>query len=63
VWEQGDEVWDGEDGDSPYPLGVLPPKLALDWEWDSDEDMDPQFWKPLKRTSIEEIRQHVQRPK
>jgi len=30
----------GEDGDSPYPLGVLPPELALDWELDSDEDMD-----------------------
>jgi len=40
AWEQGDEVWDGEDGDSPYPLGVLPPDLALDWELDSDEDMD-----------------------
>jgi hypothetical protein len=21
VWEQGDEIWDGEDGDSPFPLG------------------------------------------
>jgi len=35
----GNEVWDGEDGDSPYPLGVLPPNLALDWELDSDEDV------------------------
>jgi hypothetical protein len=42
-WKQGDEVWDGEDGDSPYPLGVLPPELALDWELDSDEDMDPSL--------------------
>jgi len=44
---------------------VLPPKLALDWELDSDEDMDPSlaFWKPFKRTSIRELRQHVKRPK
>jgi len=41
AWEQGDEVWDGEDGDSPYPLGVFPPDLALDWELESDKDMDP----------------------
>jgi len=33
LWEQGDEVWDGEDGDSPYPLGALPP----------DEDMNPSL--------------------
>jgi hypothetical protein len=24
---------------------------------------DWQFWKPLKRTSIGELRQHVQRPR
>jgi hypothetical protein len=30
MWEQGDDVWDGEDGDSLYPLGVLPPDLTLD---------------------------------
>jgi hypothetical protein len=40
AWEQGDEIWDGDDGDSLYTLGVLPPDLALDWELDSDEDMD-----------------------
>jgi hypothetical protein len=40
VWEQGDKIWDGEDGDSPYPLGVLPPNLALDWELDRVEDED-----------------------
>jgi len=43
AWEHGDEVWDGEDGNSPYPLGVLPPNLALDWELDSDEEMDPSL--------------------
>jgi hypothetical protein len=40
MWEQGDEVWDGEDGDCPYPLGVLPLELALDCELDSDEDTE-----------------------
>jgi hypothetical protein len=30
-----------EDDDFPYPLGVLPPDLALDWELDSNKDMDP----------------------
>jgi hypothetical protein len=28
---------------SLYPLGVLPPDLALDWELDSDEDIDPSL--------------------
>jgi len=40
VWEQGDKIWDGEAGDSSYPLGVLPPSMALDWEVDSAEDED-----------------------
>jgi hypothetical protein len=40
VWEQGDEIWDGEDGNSPYPLGVLPPNMALDWDLDPVEDED-----------------------
>jgi len=40
VWEQGDENWDGEVGDSPYHLGFLPPNMALDWEVDSVEDED-----------------------
>jgi hypothetical protein len=30
VWEQSDEIWDGEAGDSSYPLGILPPSMALD---------------------------------
>jgi hypothetical protein len=40
VREQGDEIWDGEARDSPYPLGVFPPSMALDWEVDSAEDED-----------------------
>jgi hypothetical protein len=36
AWEQGNKIWDGEDGDSLYPLSVLPLKLALDWELDSE---------------------------
>jgi hypothetical protein len=43
VWEQGDEIWDGEDRDSPYPLDILPPNMALDWELDSVEDKDPSL--------------------
>lgn len=43
MWEQGDEIWDGEAGDSPYPLDVLPPRMALDWEVDSIEDEDPSL--------------------
>jgi hypothetical protein len=27
VWDQGDEVWDKEDGVSPFPLGVYLPDL------------------------------------
>jgi hypothetical protein len=30
VWDQGDEVLVGKDGDSPYPLGVCPPDMPLD---------------------------------
>jgi hypothetical protein len=40
VWEEGDEIWDGEAGDSPYLLGVLLLSMALDWEVDSAEDED-----------------------
>jgi hypothetical protein len=36
-------VWDGEDRDFPYPLGILPPNLALDWEKDRVEDEDPSL--------------------
>jgi len=38
VWDQGDEVWVGEDRDSPYPLGVCPPDMPLDCVSDSEED-------------------------
>jgi hypothetical protein len=43
VREQGDELWDGEDGDFPLPLGVFPPDWALDWELESDEGLDPSL--------------------
>jgi hypothetical protein len=29
VWDQGNDLWDGEDGDFPYPLGVFP--LPCPW--------------------------------
>lgn len=32
-------LWDqGEKGDSPHPLGVIPPDLLLEWESDGAED-------------------------
>ncbi len=40
VWDQGDEFWYGEDGESPYPLNILHPDLPLDWAMDSDEGED-----------------------
>jgi len=30
VWDQGNEIWYGEDGESPYPFGVLDPDMPLD---------------------------------
>jgi hypothetical protein len=65
VWEQGEEIWDGEDGDYPYPLGILPPNLALDWEMDCVEDEDPSWrlWMPLKMTFFKKLRLRGRRPK
>lgn len=63
AWDQGDEVWDGEDGDYPYPLGVFPPSMPLDWVLDIDVDEDP----PLALLNVSEedfIREvKVARPK
>jgi hypothetical protein len=36
VWDQSNELWDGEDGVSPHPLGVLPLDMPLDWAWDGE---------------------------
>jgi hypothetical protein len=43
VWDQGNEVWDREDGDSHVPLGVFPPSMPLDWALDGVEDEDPSL--------------------
>jgi hypothetical protein len=43
MWDQGDEFWYGEDGDSPYPLGVLHLDMPLDCALDGDEDDDPSL--------------------
>ncbi|XP_059445810.1 uncharacterized protein LOC132177482 [Corylus avellana] len=40
VWDQGDEVWDGDYGDFSYPLDAFSPD-PLDWVLDCDEDEDP----------------------
>jgi hypothetical protein len=29
VWDQGDDFWDEEDGDFPYPFGVFSSHHAL----------------------------------
>jgi hypothetical protein len=45
VWDQGGEVWDGVDGDSPKPLYVYPPvgfsSSEEIVEWDQEEDDSP----------------------
>jgi hypothetical protein len=43
VWDQGDEVWVGEGGDSTYPLGVCPLDMPLDWVSVGVEDQDLSF--------------------
>lgn len=43
LWEHGDEIWDGDVRDFPYPLYVLPANMALDWEVDSVEDENPSL--------------------
>jgi hypothetical protein len=43
VWDQGAEGWVGEEGDSPYPLGVFPPDMTLDWVSDGVEDENTSF--------------------
>jgi hypothetical protein len=40
VWDLGNEVWDGEDGDSPVPLSVFPLGMPLDWALDGVVDED-----------------------
>jgi hypothetical protein len=39
----GIEVWVEEEEDSPYPLGVCPPDMPLDWASDGVEDKDLSF--------------------
>jgi hypothetical protein len=43
VWDHGDKIWYGEDGESIYPLGVLHPNMPLDWVLDGDEGEDPSL--------------------
>jgi len=41
VWDQGNEVWDGKNGVSPFPLGVYLLDMHLDWAGDGEEDEGP----------------------
>jgi len=34
VCDHGDEIWNGEDGESPFPLGILHLDMPLDWAMD-----------------------------
>lgn len=43
MWDQGAKGWVGEKGDSPYPLGVFPPDMPLDWVSDGVKDEDTSF--------------------
>jgi hypothetical protein len=65
VWEQDDEIWDGELGGYTYPLGVLPPSMALDWEVDSVEGEDPSLvtLDALEEEFFEKVRLHARSPK
>jgi hypothetical protein len=65
VWDQGDEVWVGEERDSPYPLGVCPPDMPLDWVSMvlRMKIRHSRCWMPLKRISIGLIRVSVLRLK
>jgi hypothetical protein len=40
VWDQGNDLYDKKDGDFPYPLGVFPPAMPLDWAWGWGCDKD-----------------------
>jgi hypothetical protein len=43
VWDHGDEIWNGEDGESPLPLGILHPDMPLDWAMDGVHGEDPSL--------------------
>jgi len=40
VWDHGDEIWNWEDGESPFPLGNLYSDMPLDWAMDGFHDED-----------------------
>jgi hypothetical protein len=65
VWDQGDEVWDGKDGESPYPFGVFPLNLPLGWALDGDEDEDPSLviLDAIEEDFHWEVKLRIQRPK
>jgi hypothetical protein len=43
VWDHGDEILNGEDGESPFPLGILHPNMPLDWAMDGVHGEDPSL--------------------
>jgi len=43
VWDHSDEIWNGEDGESPFPLGILHPNMPLDSAMDGVHGKDPSL--------------------
>jgi hypothetical protein len=43
VWDHGDAIWNGEVGDSPFPLGILHPNMPMDWAMDGVYSEDPSL--------------------
>jgi hypothetical protein len=43
VWDHGDEIWNREDGESPFPLGILHPDMPLDWAMDGVHGKNPSL--------------------
>jgi len=41
VCDLGGDLWDGEDGDVPYPVGIFPPAMPSDWASGCDKDVCP----------------------
>jgi hypothetical protein len=56
VWDQGDEIWDEEDGVSPFPLGVYSPDMPLDWT--ADREVDEVLLLPILDASVSKEELH-----
>jgi hypothetical protein len=58
VWDQGGEIWDGVNGDSPYPLDGFSPALSIGcWIIMQRRNLDVRQYLPLfsVKTKINKI--------